>query len=102
MAVNVSRNVGQRLSHELGGNAAGKFDDVQPAPQRTARLAEQLAVFVDDAACQVREVLFQQVPELEQDVSPIRRGCGAPAREGTGGGSACLVHLLRRGLAHRR
>ena len=102
MAVDIPRNVGQSLSHQLGGNAAGKFDDVKPAPQRAARLAQQLAVFADDAVCHVREVLFQQLPELEQDVGPIRRRSGAPAREGTGGGGACLVHLLRRGLAHRR
>ena len=53
--------------------------------------------------CATSEKFFSsRLPELEQDVSPIRRRSGAPAREGTGGGSACLVHLLRRGLAHRR
>ena len=62
MAVDIPRNVGQRLSHQLGGNAAGKFDDVKPAPQRAVRLAQQLAVFADDAVCHVREVLFQQAP----------------------------------------
>ena len=106
-----SRMVRQSTSREtsvrvcpisLGGNAAGKVDDVKPAPQRAARLAQQLAVFADDAVCHVREVLFQQLPELEQDVGPIRRRSGAPAGEGSGGGGACLVHLLRRGLAHRR
>jgi hypothetical protein len=60
VAVDIPRNVGQRLSHQLGWNAAGKIDDIKPAPQRAARLAQQLAVFADDATCHVRELLFQQ------------------------------------------
>ena len=36
---------------------------VNPAPQRAARLAQQIAVFADDAVCHVRELIFQQVPE---------------------------------------
>ena len=99
MAVDTSRNAGQRLPHQLRGNAAGEFNHVQPALQRAVRLAQQLAVFADNAVRRVREVLFQQVSELKQDVSPLRRWSHAPVRIGAGGGGAYLVYLLGRGLA---
>ena len=98
IAVDVAGDVGQRLAHQLRGDAAGKLDDVDAAPHRTAGLAQELAVFADDHLGQLVVVGLEKLAVAEQDAGPVRRRHGPPGGKRRRGPLAGHIDLRRRRL----
>src|SRR5207247_241728 len=79
--VDAARDVLDVVSHRQRRKATGDLDVLDAATQLGARLANRLPGLERNGACNLLELLFEQVPQLEQVCGALEHRCRAPAVE---------------------
>jgi hypothetical protein len=90
--VDVRRGVLRVTALEVGGDAAGEFDDFLAAGDLAEGIGDDLAVFGGDDLGQFLLARIQQLAEGEQDARPLRQRGVAPGGERLGGGGDRRFH----------
>jgi len=92
LAVDVAREVLERVAEEEGRHAAGVFDVFEPAIDGAARFDEGLAVFAGNGGAELVEVGLDELTVAKKDAGPLGdRGCLAPRGKRGLGSFDCSV-----------